>query len=285
MTEAEQLRAERVSEVVDLWLTEPDVDMTDLGLEETALLETAQLFARLPALLDPVEPSLAQRVMAQVRAGEGRPRRRRRFSPAWVGAAVAVLLVLTILTPAGRTAVAGFMTVFHLGRTEVRITPASVAATAEVESAARSESMTLDEAQARVAFTVQQPQYLPPGYRLLAVTGFTYPDLPAWLPQPFSLELRYADEAGDAFAVRLYPITLDVGDRATIAGMNLEAAPIRDVQDVDLGGKPAVLLSLGRDDGEATWHELVWEQDDLMVVLTTSALTEAELLDVARSVR
>lgn len=254
-----------------------------------ALLDTAQRLARLPSLLGTVDPELELRVMRHVRAADTTPRRRRRLNPVWALAAVAVLLVVALVTPAGQTAVASFMGVFNLGRTEVRITPANAPAPADAtvdpRSTARKDSLTLDEARAQVAFAIRQPTRLPPGYSLREVIGYSYPDLPAWLPQPFSVELRYGDDAGGEFSVRLYPIALDVGDRATIAAMNLEATPIRDVRDADVGGQPGVLLSLGREGAEATWQELVWEQDELVVVLSTSSLSEAELLEVARSLR
>jgi hypothetical protein len=67
--------------------------------------------------------------------------------------------------------------------------------------------------------------------------------------------------------------------------MNLEATSIQDVQDVDVNGQPGVLLQLGSDGDRAGLRELVWEQDDLVLALSTSDLTEAELLRIARSVR
>lgn len=288
MTKAERAQAERISAAVDGWLRDPGNVPADLGPEERTLLDTAQRLARLPALLGPVDSALEQRVMHRVRDAQGKPRRRGRFNPAWAVAVAALLLLVALVTPAGQTAVAGFMAVFNLGRTEVRITPAdaptSVDVTADVPSVARRDSLTLEEAQALVAFAIQQPAHMPPGYRLQQVIGYSYPDLPAWLPQPFIVELDYGDGARGEFSVRLYPIALGAGDQATVAGMNLEAGPIREVRDVEVAGQPGVLLSLGREGADATWQELVWEQDGLVVVLTTSALTEDELLEVARSV-
>jgi hypothetical protein len=289
MTKAEQAEAERISALVDGWLREPGDVPADLVPEESTLLGTAQQLARLPALLGPVDSEFEQRVMHCVRQAQGRPRHRGRFNPAWAVAAVAVLLLVALITPAGQTAVAGFMAVFNLGRTEVRITPAesptSVDVTADAPSTARKDSLTLEEAQALVAFTIPQPARVPPDYRLQQVTGYSYPDLPAWLPQPFIVELNYGDGARGEFSVRLYPVVLGNGGQATVAGMNLEAAPIQEVRDVDVGGRPGVLLRLGQEGVEATWQELVWEYDELVVVLTTSTLTEGELLDVATSVR
>jgi hypothetical protein len=184
---------------------------------------------------------------------------------------------------------ASFMAVFNLGRTEVNITPASEPlaslATAEVRSSAIAVSLTLEEAPDRLAFSLLEPSYLPRGFSLAEVTGFTYPELPAWLPQPFSVQLKYADGEGSEFMLRLYPIALGEDGQPAVSRMNLEAAPIRGVREVDIGGRPGVLLQVGRGDGEASWQEIVWEQDDLVLALSTTDLSEQELLRVARSVR
>jgi hypothetical protein len=66
--------------------------------------------------------------------------------------------------------------------------------------------------------------------------------------------------------------------------MDLEAAPIQDVRNVDVNGQPGVLLRLGSGRTEAGWQEVVWEQDDLILALSALRLSEAELLRMARSV-
>jgi hypothetical protein len=78
---------------------------------------------------------------------------------------------------------------------------------------------------------------------------------------------------------------LSAEDGAGISGMNLAASPIQDVLDVDVNGKPGVLLQLGSGRGEPVWQELIWEQDNLILALSASDLTEADLLRVSRSVR
>jgi hypothetical protein len=202
-----------------------------------------------------------------------------------MAALAAVLLAAALLTPLGQTALASFMAVFNLGRTEVHITPADLTstATAVAQSTAIVGDLTLEQAQAQVSFAIPQPADLPPGYRLLEVHSYTYPDLPAWIPRPFSLDLIYDDGQGHQIRLRLYPIAL--GDRASISRLNLEAAPIRDVRDVEVNGKPGVLLSLGDQGAEAVWQEVVWEQGDLILALSTTSLTEEELMRAARSVR
>jgi hypothetical protein len=176
------------------------------------------------------------------------------------------------------------MAVFRLGRTEVRITPADTTVTPTVAvTAAIKQVLSLEEAQAQVAFAIPQPTYLPPGHGLHRVNTYTYPDLPTWVPQPFSLELIYADGDQHEMSLRLYPILL--GDKASISHLDLEAAAIQDVKEVDVNGQPGVLMRVGTNRLQAAWQEIVWEQNDLILALSAAHLLEAELLRVARSVR
>ena len=287
-TRVERTCAEQISAAVDQLIGDPDAPLGRPGPDDAGLLLAARQLARLPALLGPVDPALEQRVMGQIQARNQRMPWSRRFRPGWaVAGAVVALLVAMLLTPLGQTAVAGFMAVFSLGRTEVRITPAGASsaplATAAAQSTAVQQTLALNQAQAQVAFPISQPAYRPPGYHLLGVNSYTYPDLPAWIPQPFFLELVYRDGSGREFILRLYPIVL--GDQASISGLNLQAAPIRDVQDVDVNGQPGVLLQLGSKGADAVWQEVVWEQGDLILSLSATDLTQTDLLRVARSVR
>jgi hypothetical protein len=194
----------------------------------------------------------------------------------WAAAAVAAsLLLVALLTPLDETVVASFLSVFSLGQTEVQ-----VAQVGTPEIAARTglrETWTLDEARAHVHFPIPEPAYLPAGYELEAVYSYTYPDLPAWVPQPFSIELLYGDGGGRTYALRIYPIML--GQEATISGMNLEATSIQQAEDVDVQGRAGVLLHLG-----ASWREVVWEDGELILAVRSTDLAEGELLRVARSV-
>ncbi len=88
----------------------------------------------------------------------------------------------------------------------------------------------------------------------------------------FRIDLIYDDGQGRQATLRLYPITL--GDRASISRLNLEATPIQDVRDVDVNGKPGVLLRLGAQGAETVWQEVVWEQGDLILSLSAAGLTE-----------
>jgi hypothetical protein len=115
------------------------------------------------------------------------------------------------------------------------------------------------------------------------VYGYTYPDLPAWVPQPFFLELVYASAGGDELVLRLYSISL--GEQANISGLDLQATSIQAAKDVEVSGQPAVLLQIGSDQARSAWREVVWEQQNLILALSADNLSEADLLRVAASVR
>ena len=304
ITRDERVRAERVSAAVDELIRHPEALPVGLDREDLELLATARRLrstlclrtgqaasvARLPELLGPAGAELEQRLLRDGLAGAkaGRGRRPLCLRPGWAVAAVAMaLLLVTLLTPFGQTAVASFMAVFKLGRTEVAITPvepSEALVTADVQATAIQESLTLAEAR-RLPYAILQPAWLPPGYGLRSVTGYTYPDLPAWVPQPFSVKLVYGDGQGHECSLRLYPITLGEGDRLNVSRLNLKASSIQDVRDVEVDGRPGVLLQVGEVGGKVVWQEVVWEQGGVLLSLSTLNLTEAELMRVARSVR
>jgi hypothetical protein len=280
----ERKRAEQLSATIDRVLSESQAtgaaaasgaEAAHLDAADADLLDTARRLACLPALLGPVDPALEQRVMRQVRA-VNRPAPR--FRLGWAIAGLAAVLVLVLLvTPLGGAAVASFRAVFDLGRTDIEISQAAIPTVTAGPVGVR-QSLSFEEAQDLVAFEIPQPAYLPSGYDLLEVYGHSYPDLPAWLPQPFFVELIYGDGAGGTCNLRAYPIVL--GSDASISGLNLEATSVEKVQDLVIGGQPGVLLNLGGGD----WQEVVWEHRDLILALSSDDLAEAELLQVARSV-
>jgi hypothetical protein len=294
MSKNERFRAEQVSTAVDQLLHEPTTQPESVDPADADVLGTARRLAQLSALLGPAGPALEQRVMSAIRAPVGplpphapTPRARRlRLGWAAVGLTV-VLLAALLWTPQGQTAVASFLAVFRLGRTEVSIapvgTPSALPATALAASTAVRESLTLEEAQQRVPFAFPQLAYLPPGYALRAVDSYSYPDLPAWVPQPFFVELVYGNGHGDDLVLRVYSIVL--GDQASISRLNLQATPIQEVRDVEVDGQPAVLLRLGHGLDQVAWQELVWEQDDRILALSSAYLSAEELLRIAASVR
>jgi hypothetical protein len=255
-------------------------------LAEAGLLDTARQLARLPVLLGPVDPALERRIMHRVRTAGALPYRRThwldgRLTRCRLGWAVAglvtVLLLALLVTPLGGAAVASFRAVFDLGRTDVAITEATTPTVIAGGVGVR-QQMTLEEAQLLVAFDIPRPAYLPSGYALREVNGYSYPDLPAWVPQPFFVELVYGDSAGATCHLRAYPLAL--GAEAGISALNLEATSVQKVQDLDIAGHPGVLLRVGG----GNWQELVWEHGMLILALSSDDLAEAELLQVARSV-
>jgi hypothetical protein len=287
-TKSERIRAEQVSAAIDRLISDPGADPGQVAPDDAGLLATAEQLAGIPSLLGSVDAAFEQRVMGQVRAGARPARRLPRFRLSWaVAGLAAALLLAALLTPQGQTAMASFMAVFNLGRTEVSITPAhelaTPGATAAVQTAAIQQDLTLEQAQSLLPFTIPQPAYLPPGYRMQGVRSYTFPDLPPWLPQPLFAELVYRDDQGQRVTLRIYPIMLS--EEANISGLNLQATSIQDAQPVDVNGRPGVLLKLdtgGADDG---WQEAVWEGEDLILALSATDLAESELLAIARSVR
>jgi hypothetical protein len=286
-TRLERMRAEQVSAAVDQLLRDPEAKAGRLDPDDVGVMATARRLARVPLLLGPVEPALEQQVMRQVQTVRWPVRRLAPSRLAWAAAGlVAVLLAVILFTPLRETAVAGFLAVFNLGRTEVRIesayTPPALPATAVAGATAVQESLTLEEAQGQVSFAIPEPAYLPSTFRLEKIHSYIYPDLPAWVPQPFFLELVYGDGRGDELILRVYSIML--GDEASISRLNLQSRSIQDAQDVDVNGQPGVLLRLGSDRLGAAWKEVVWEKDDLILALSSVHLTEADLLRIARSI-
>lgn len=279
----ERQRAEQLSAAVDRFMADPEGPPPPVDPADAGLLATARQLARLPALLGPVDPALEQRVMRQVRAANRpapRPvgRRTPHIRLGWAIAGLAAVLALALLvTPLGGAAVASFRAVFDLGRTDIEISQAAIP-TVTAGAVGVRQSLSLQEVQDLVAFEIPQPSYLPPGYDLLEVYGHSYPDLPAWVPQPFFVELIYGAGTGGTCNLRIYPIAL--GSDASISGLNLEATSVEKVQDLVIGGQPGVLLHLGGGD----WQEVVWEHGDLILALSSDDLDDVELLQVARSV-
>ena len=139
------------------------------------------------------------------------------------------------------------------------------------------------QAQQQVSFPIAQPQQLPPGYQLREVLSYTYPELPAWVPQPIFVELVYADDRGGRVLLRVYSIPL--GEEATISGLNLQAEDIQSVRDVEVNERPGVLLTFGGSRPALALHEVVWEQDERILALSSQYLTQEDLLRIAESVR
>jgi hypothetical protein len=287
-TKDERMLAEQVSLAVDRLVRDPGADLELPDSAAAEALAAARQMAQLPALLGPVDPAFERRVLREVRQARESRRRAPWLKLGWaVAGLLAVLLAVLFLTPFGQTAVAGLMAVFDLGSTDVRIapeyTPSAVPATAADGGPGVQQELTLEEAQELVSFAIPQPGYLPLGFALERVRSYTYPNLSAWIPQPFFVELIYGDGGGEELLLRVYSIVL--GDQGSISSLNLTAPPIEQADAVDVNGRPGVLLrqDLGR--SGAVLHEVVWEQDDLILALSSLHLDEPELLRIARSIR
>ncbi len=287
-TSDERTRAKEVSVAVDLLLRDPDAAPVLPDPGSTEALAAAREMARLPALLGPPDAALVERIMQDARLPRRSPRPVPMLKLAWAGAGlVAVLLVVMLLTPLGQSAVAGLRAVLDLGQTDVRVgpgytPPATSATTVEGGTAVR-QDLTLEEAQSLVSFVIPQPAYLPPGFRLEGVSTYTYPNLSAWVPQPFFAELTYHNSQGEELLLRVYSITL--GDAASISSLNLRAPPIAQVEDIEVNGQPGALLRQEPDRSGAVGRELVWEQDDKILTLFSADLDEEDLLRIAASIQ
>ena len=287
-SKTERLHAEQFSISVDRLIADPDARLEGLEQGDLETAEIARQFARLPSLLKTVDPAFENRVMQQVEDRLEPNRRRPALKLGWAFAGLAVVLLMAmLLTPWGQTAVATFMSALNLGRTEVRITPVNTPSlpldsTASVQGSVQ-RIMSLEEAKTVLPFSLPQPAYLPSGYRLSEVVGHTYPSLPAWVPQPFFAELVYEDGQGREIILQVNPIML--GDGASISRLNLKAAPIEDVRNVEVNGQPAVLLRLGGKDAGSGLRQVVWETDELVMALSAVHLSEDELLRMASQVQ
>lgn len=281
------MRAERFSAAVDLLIRDPEALPGQLDATDTELLNTVRRFARIPNLLEQRDPDFERQVLRHlpIRVTVSLREARRRLLLTAAGI-LAVLLLAVILTPVGQTAVAGLRAVFNLGNTEVQIEPGrtpGLPTPAAGGGTAIRQSLTLEQAQEQVSFPIVQPSELPLGYRLREVHSSTYPELPAWVPQPIFVELVYADEQGKEMLLRVYSISL--GEEATVSGLNLQAEDIQNVQDVSVNNRPGVLLRLRAPRSATGWYEVVWEQDELILALSSLHLPKEDLLRIAGSVR
>jgi hypothetical protein len=125
------------------------------------------------------------------------------------------------------------------------------------------------------------PRTLPQGYELFDITAVSYPDLPAWIPQPFYVELGYG-VPGELPSLRLRQYRLMFGQTGRITAFQPASELVAQLQEVDVAGVPGALLTFSG--GDATYG-LIWERDGLLLELETDRLDQEELLRIARTVR
>jgi hypothetical protein len=279
---AERKAAQRLSERIEMMLHTTD------DQEANDLLDTAQQLSRLGELFGPPDPAFERRLTAQIEARLAeRSRRRVVWRPrlAW-GAAMAVVLVLAVLlTSPGRAVVAELMAVIRLGQTEVRIEPETPNVARTFTGAAEITLSGLPEAQATVVpRTLQVPAYLPEGYQLHRVSTSHFDELPAWV-QPLFINVTYRRRTAEIIwelSYRQYFVSSD--GAGTIRALTYPPEEVESVQEVSVGGHPAVLLARQLTSPVQQILHLVWEGENAVFTLTTTELTSDELIRIAESV-
>ena len=289
MGRAEQVAAERLSAEVDRLLR----GERTAGVEGD-LWPTVERLAAINRLFEPPDAALRQRVWTRILRAKSVSRRWRWRAWPRALAAVALTLVLAVAvigaSPVGRRAFAEVMGVFRLGRVEVRVTPRATMQPTVEHQVTRQESLPdLAAAEALVGYELLTPMALPEGYVLRAVRAVYYDDLPAWIPQPFYVELDYGPPAEDAhpYYLRLREYRISFGGPGEgISALRFASGEVSMAQEVDLDGQRAVVLHLpgaAFPPAEALL-EVVWEQDSVVVELMSRELSAEELIAVARSV-
>jgi hypothetical protein len=289
MSRAERMAAERLSVEVDRLLRGEETG------GEGELWPTVERLAAINRLLDPPDAALQQRVWARIQRARSTTRGWlwRPMPRAWVAVALTLVLAIAVIgaSPRGRQAIAEVMGVFQLGQVEVRVTPRATGQPGVEHQVTREESLPdLAAAEALVGYELLTPTALPDGYVLRAVKAVYYDELPAWIPQPFYVDLDYGPPAGDdhPYYLRLREYRISFGGPGEgISALRFATGEVSLAQDVDLDGRRAVLLHLP---GAAfppaeVLLEVVWEQNGVAVELMSQELSVEELIAVARSVR
>jgi hypothetical protein len=284
-TRAERRAARRLSQRIETVL-----DINEEGGQDD-LLDTARRVARLGDLLGPPDPAFERQLTARIEARLAeRPRRgaRWRLRLAWGLAVAAVLVVAGLLTPPGQSVMARLAAVFHLGQTEVHVEPGQTDLVRTFTATAEMTLPGLPEARATAMPRVfQVPAYLPDGYRLHRVGTSHFEALPEWV-QPLFIDVTYRRETAEVvweLAYRQYFVSS--GGPGTIRALTYPPEEFESVQEMSVGGRPAVLLtkrpvSPARP-SERVLH-LVWEVENAVLTLTTTELEPDELVRVAQSV-
>jgi len=259
------------------------------------LWPTVERLAAINRLFEPPDAALRQRVWARMQRAQSTARGWpwRAWPRAWATIALTVVLALAVIgaSPRGRQAIAEVMGVFRLGRVEVQVTPRTTVQPVVEHLVTRQETLPdLAAAEELVGYELLTPAALPEGYELRAIKAVYYDDLPAWIPQPFYVDLDYGPSAGDAYSyylrLRQYRISFG-GPGEGISALRFATGEVSMAEDVDLDGRRAVLLHLP---GAAfppaeVLLEVVWEQDGMVMELMSQELSAEELVAVARSVR
>jgi hypothetical protein len=285
---SERQAARAFSLALDGWLSGgamPDGDET-----EAQMSSVARRLARLPELLPAQDIRLHDRVLAAARRADLQPGRARLRWTALGPALAAILLLVGIglFYPPGKAALAAFAARFGLGPFAVQVTPQPGGEGDTYVTALRRELSTLDDAQALVGFGLFAPASLPEGYALESVVAVSYEDMPVWIPQPFYVELQYGppDEAElHHLTLREFGLVLNEGDYLRrIREVNFGSGDVRQAEEVQVSGKPAVLLSTSGDASTPLLRRLIWQEGDAMLELLSHTMGAEQMLDVAEHV-
>ena len=280
---SERRAARRLSERIDAMLD------TKKEREPDDLLGTARQLARLNELFGPPDPAFERRLTARIdtRLTErSRPQRKWRPRLAWSLAVALVLVAIGLFTSPGQAVLAELMAVFQLGRTEVRVEPEIATLSPAYTATAKIALSGLPEAKVAVEpRTLQAPVYLPDGYDLHRVGTSHFDELPSWT-QPLFIDINYRRESDEVIwelSFRQYFVAS--GGPGTIKALSYPTEEFESVQEVFVGGKPAVFLSrLGAEQPAERVLHLVWEGENALLTLTTTELAPDELIRIAESV-
>lgn len=256
------------------------------------LLEAARRLSRINECLPPVPEALERRVQAIVRSRAGGPLSSYRLPPwQWARSALGgaltaaiLLLVLWIVTPGGQAAWAQMLQVLRLGQTRVVVTPTiSLEQTRSVREPLRD----LVDVELRIGRAPALPKTLPEGYTLQEIAAVSYPDLPAWISQPFYVELCYGVE-GVPPSLCLREYRLLFREYGEISEKRFLDNTVTYFEQVEVGGVPGALLEFSGDEPKCA---VIWERDGLLLELRSDGrdgshpLSKEELLRIAQTVR
>jgi hypothetical protein len=298
-----------------------DGERLDATSEDAALLAVAERLAGLNRALGPARPVLEQRVAALVERRTEACSEQSESMPItnalhgfvhgytdWVvrvicgirvvpqrwnlAVLVVAMLVIGWLVWPGRATLARFGGVVNLGPVEVRLlAPTEPAVSVHQVQVTTTERRvgSLAEAEAQVGRSLLRPTWLPTGYALRQVTVVYYDAMPRWLGQPLFVDLSYRADQGPAARLDVRQYFVALGPGRDLHSLHFSDDQVRQVTRVEIGGQPGVLLTLGPVAGTGTplprLTVVVWQQDGLLLELSTPNLTADELLSVARSVK
>jgi hypothetical protein len=271
--------AHRLNQEVNRLLGDARSDGEEKGsLPVSGELSIAQRLSQANNRFPPVPAELERRVQAIVRSPPAPQARSWTSVVSGAMTAVFVFLLLWVVVPNGQEVGAAMMRAL-LGQTRVELTPTleSDVPTREVREALRD----LVAAELLMGRAPSVPRTLPEAYELQEITAVSYPDLPAWISQPFFVEQCYGAE-GAPCGVCLRQYRLLFRQYGGISGFQVADDVVTAFEQVEVSGVPGTLLTMSRQ-GET--YTVLWERDGLLLELETDTLSKDEALRIARSVR